>query len=339
MVPLTYQGDLDGTNDKLKPRAYQTCNIDQAERINKYLYIESASNSNDEAKVTDEKGDLYRLEFADDCNGIFSYPGKTLYLMMNGGDMMPGDKLFLPRGGAVCTLRTVTSVRETGPSNTVKTVVEVRDEAKEAYMPKTDDTHVPGTVVRVRAFANKNKVYLFWNRATDDKGIDHYVVGYHTSRIDPQHIRIQDMPNQFNVVAAKAVITDLLPDQDYYFYVLAVDAAGNTSSYWSQPGFARTLSSIAPLPTESSGNLDMKLRILKETESTFLIKWNPPAGTFRTNIFLDVDGTREISLTEYAGTNYRLIKRPDRKGKDLKFTVELYDQRGLLLKDNMKLGF
>lgn len=79
-----------------------------------------------------------------------------------------------------------------------------------------------------------NSISLNWTEATDDNGIEKYIVIYDEEPIDfSEYDSIEKLPNREYTTTNKLFIANLDDNKTYYFYVAAIDTAENMSTHWS----------------------------------------------------------------------------------------------------------
>ena len=331
-VVLVAVGELDGSRDSLRTDAYHSCTLDQAERITGKLLVTKVSQSDTDTEVRDENDTAYRIYYSSLCHAIRGLDKKYIYYYQFGYQMDAGDMLFLPDGGESCALRTVQRV-DPLPDTSV---------SQQTPAEEGRDIKKPSTPANLRAIPSKNAVYLYWQAASDDVGISHYIINASLSHTVDQ--RVQE-PGDLAVLGDEFVtptnrtsfkLEDLLSDELYFFRIAAVDTSGNTSSYWSQEATAMTKSSIAQVDLRTT-----PLRIFQpqETDRYFLLRWNYPASADTFTVTLDVDEERVYSGSEHFRPYIKVLKKSERKGKIMKLVVRTHDIHGQAWRDEIEFSF
>ncbi|MBN2087889.1 fibronectin type III domain-containing protein [Candidatus Peregrinibacteria bacterium] len=324
-VVLAIRSDLDGYGDYLKASSYNKCEIDQAEEITGTIHINYVFNNNTMAGITDEDGEIYTILVKKDCTKILGFMYKDIYYKKYDSLITQGDKIFLPRNSATCTLQYV------------------KHEEKDIEDKKIDytgmDVQIPSTVYDVNAVAGDGKVYLNWKKANDNVAIDHYIVSYSGYSFDASKYDPEDMPNQVIVKENRYVVDGLYNENTYYFYVLAVDTSGNMSSSWSTVASAEPRSSIHDINTEYE-RVSVRIFQLQDTGRSYLFRWNKIPLFNRQSIILEADrGERLFAYTEWGKDYVRILKNAERKGKKLKLIVKQYDTYGQMFTDEYDFDF
>ena len=113
--------------------------------------------------------------------------------------------------------------------------------------------------------------------------------------LNPTDLPLNAMPNQAQTSATNYTITGLNNNELYYFYVLAVDTSGNMSSDWSEAATATPKASAFFDKPQTPGELDLK--IIHDSDYSFIIEWNFVAGTNRQTVILEADGHLFFTLS------------------------------------------
>ena len=315
-LTLVTRGELDGVRDELWKGNYYHCVVDQAEAITGTLRVTTISAAKTYTSVSDQ-GKPYRIYYNERCAAIRNMKGKDVYVRKYGGNtLQAGDKFFLPGAGEMCTISYVQS----------ELVTYADPEESEI------DIKRPTTPTHLRAIPSNHAVYLYWDAAEDESGIAYYVISaslYHRDdpvAQDPSQ-KPQNMPDTFKTSNNKTSlrIDDLEPDELYFFRVIAVDQAGNESSYWSEEASAMTRSSIAEISLE---NETLRLFQTQETPNSFLFRWNRLPGS-KYSVALEVDNERVFAESEWTKNYIRIFKKPERQGKKLELIVRSLNNRGI----------
>lgn len=324
-LTLVIRGELDGNLDTMWNGDSQSCTVDQAELITGTMVVTTFSTSDTYTSVSDN-GKPYRIFYSERCSAMKNMGRKEVYVHKFGTELRAGDKFFLPDAGEVCGITYVESELFTPPE------------------PKPDlgDVKRPTTPTHFRAIPSTTAVYLYWDAAEDDGGIAYYVISaslYH--RDDPvaqdPDVKPQEMQDTFKTSSnyTRLRLTGLQPDELYFFRIIAVDNAGNESSYWSEEATAFTKSSIAQISLE---NELLRIYQAQETDSSFLFRWNNLSGS-RYSVALEVDNERVFAESEWNQNYIRILKKPDRKGKKLELIVHSLNSLGVDQKDTITFSF
>jgi hypothetical protein len=317
---ITISGELNANGDTIFTDNYYQCTIDQAEEVNGRLTLDQVF-YNYSAIATDENGKQYDISYDARCLSIARYWRSEVYLYKAGSKIAVADEMFLPRNEGSCS---ITYIHERPASTST---------------PKTTgDTQKPTSVSSLTATPGNTSVYLNWRAASDNTGVDHYVISYSTSGIDTKEYGVNDMPNKIETAKTSYTVTGLMNEETYFFYVAAVDAAGNTSSDWSPEAIARPLSSISKIPTSTTKNQIVISKKL-ETDTSITFKWTSIAAISRQTVILAVNGTRDFAFTSWTGNDIKISKSIYRKGKSLKLTVRQYDIRGQMFESSFSFSF
>ncbi|MFH0820616.1 MAG: hypothetical protein V1908_02470, partial [Candidatus Peregrinibacteria bacterium] len=203
----------------------------------------------------------------------------------------------------------------------------------------TGDVIRPSDVTRVRAIPRNGKAYVYWRTATDNVAVDHYLVSTSRYPMDRKKMTADSAENQQSTKNAYLAVENLENDTDYYFYVMAVDAAGNKSSFWSESAHAKVKSSITPDAVKLTDQRKLNIRVIEETENYFLIRWLTPPTTTRFLTVFMVDGKLEFSLKNSLTTELKIAKTAIRKGKKLKLTISAFSPRGFVEQEKIDFSF
>ncbi len=216
-VYLVLNGELDGNSDYIKSDAYHYCDIKKADAFNQKLFVNYTYISNDEARVMDEKGQEYYMDFDYRCSSIRRYEGYYIYAYVYNSELSASDRILLPDMDGECSTYNVRKIQRKA-----KVVQQKKDAA-------------PGMAGNVRTVPMNGSVALYWSRAYDDIGISHYVISYNKYYFDSKEVPYADMPNKVstNSTTTYFTISGLENDQYYFFRIVAVDTSGNVSSTWS----------------------------------------------------------------------------------------------------------
>ncbi len=318
-LTLVIRGELDGNRDEMWKGEYTSCVVDMAELITGKLRVMTVSTADNYTSVIDN-GKPYRIYYSERCKAMKGMNNHDVYVRKYGGSQLrAGDKFFLPGAGEMCAITYVMPQGVTPPEPE----------------PAVGDVKRPTTPTHVRAIPSTNAVYLYWYAAEDDGGIDHYVISaspYHLDdpvARDPS-VKPQEMPNTFVTENNRSSfrIDSLEPDELYYFRIIAVDNSGNESSYWSEEATAYTKSAISQINISDS---ELRLFKAQETDGSYLFRWNTLPGA-KYSVVLEADNNRVYSNNDWRKTYIRILKTPERKGKDLELIVKSLDYRGTVQK-------
>lgn len=325
-LTLVIRGELDGNRDELWKGNYYHCVVDQAELITGTMTVTTVSPADNYTSVSDN-GKPYRIYYSERCKAMRGMNGYDVYIRKYGGNMLrAGDKFFLPGAGEMCTI-TYVMPQGVAPPEPESVVGDVKR---------------PTTPTHFRAIPMTSAVYLYWDAAQDNEGISHYVISaslYH--RDDPvardPEVKPQEMPNTIKTETNRPSLRldNLEPDELYFFRIIAVDTSDNESSYWSEEATAFTKSSIARISLEPG-----LLRLFKaqETDNSFLFRWSNIPGA-KYSVALEADNERIFANSDWWRTYIHILKKPERKGKELEFIVRSRDARGITQKATAKFSF
>jgi len=340
-VTLGVRDRLDGIGDSLKTGDYHACDIDQAEQIDEILKVEGIYGADTTLLVSDETKNLYRIYFSSTCSAVKGYLHQNIYARLYGSTLTKGDRFYLPRNQLQCGLNYVETLSDedmSNPNQTVPSIADIAEQNKDALTAPIDshDTKRPTAAGDPRAISGNGKVYVYWKAATDDKGVDHYVVVYSKYRQNIRKLTINDLSTYVTSTKTSAEIPNLQVDLPYYFYVKAVDAAGNESSDWTVEVTA-TPRSISVIGTPESTALNLKQTI--ENSGSFLFRWNRTTAVQRQSVILEVDGTRDFTSNDWANSYIWISKKDARKGKPLTLTVRTYGMYGQMAEETIEFSF
>lgn len=321
-VSLVTKGDLDGRYDLIKVDSYHRCSIATAWRYTDTYEVYYVYPGNDEAEVIDKNGNHLGFYYGPACSPIRGYKESNIYMLQGGSSFKKGDKIYFPDNAGQCSAGLVKEIDSEKP-----TAVEETDE----------DIKVPTTVKDVKASPGNGEVFLSWDAASDNEEISHYIISFNRYKIDPRNVPVSEMPNQAETTKTNLTISDLENNKLYYFYVLAVDTSGNTSSDWSEVATTTPRSSIPLKPSAEDREFD--LRLGNETSRSFTFYWNILPGTRRQTVILKLDGAWELSSKDPSLNSFRVLKRSHRKGRKLSLTVRAYDFRTLIKEEEIEFEF
>lgn len=325
-LTLVIRGELDGNRDLMWKGDQTNCIVDMAELITGRLRVTTVSPADNYTSVSDN-GKPYRIYYSERCKAMRGMNGYDVYVKKYGGSQLrAGDQFFLPGAGEMCSITYVMPEGVTPPDPT----------------PPTEDIKRPTTPTHFRAIPSNGAVYLYWYPSRDDSGISHYVISaslYH--RDDPvardPSVKPQEMQDTFVTPTNQSnyKLEGLDSDELYFFRIIAVDNAGNESSYWSEEATATTKSSISSIGLE---NNELRLFQAQETNDFFLLRWNSLPGTKYT-VILEIDNERVFIDNDWRQTYIRILKKPERKGKQLELIVKSLNFRGLSQSSVAKFSF
>ncbi len=319
-VKINVSGELNSNGDVIFIDNYYQCAIDQAEEVNGKLTLNQVFYSNS-AIATDENGKQYDISYDARCLSIARYWENQVYLYKAGSNIAVADKIFLPANEGYCS---ITYIKERyNPSETKKT---------------EGDVSRPTAVSSLTATPGNGSVFLKWRAASDNVGVDHYIISYSPYSIDTKDSAVKDMPNKIETTGTSYTVKGLLNEETYFFYVIAVDKAGNTSSDWSPEASATPLSSIG---TIDKARTKTEIIISKgaETNTSMTFSWTGIPSLARQTVILTVNGTRDFAFTSWVRNDIRISKSIYRKGKPLKLTIRQYDIRGSMFESSFSFSF
>ena len=324
-VILAIRSELDGYDDYLKTSDYYKCGIEQAEEITGTLRVDYVLKNKKQAGVTDKNGEQNIIIFKSKCSKILGYMYKDIYYKGYQSSLSNGDYLYLPRNEGRCSLLYVSHVEKD---------IDTEDE----IIDITEDKIEPSTVSELNAIPGDGKVYLNWKKASDNVAVDHYIVSYSEYSLETEYYNVTDLPNKTIVNGDNYVATGLRNENRYYFYVLAVDANGNTSSRWSEEASAEPKSAIHEINRDP---IRAKTEIVKvqETPLSYLFKWERIPLYKRQTIIFEADRDREFAFTSWNKSYIRILKKDSRRGKSLKLIVREYDLYGGMFMDEFEFEF
>jgi len=327
-VFVSIRGALNSNGDVLKVDATHQCDIDQAEAYTQKYYVKFVFSGNTEAWVIDESGEEYFMEYLPFCQTMPRYLKDNIYILQGSSELAKGDKIYLPNKDGQCS---VDYVRRPPHFKS--------EEETPAEETTGADIQIPTTVTNVRASAGNGKVSLTWRAASDNAGIDHYVVSYNNAHLTTKDIPWQNMPNQAETKNTHLTVSGLENNETYFFWVLAVDTSGNVSDDWSTVVQSTPKASVLSDDMFSDGDTGLNVRIYEETGRSFLIRWNSVPDLNRYTVILETDGKREFAITNFLKQNMRILKRSHREGKTLKLTVRAYSLKSFLKEETIEFGF
>jgi len=321
-VNLAIKGDLNGNDDYIKINTYRTCKIDQVEEITGKLAVDYVYNGNTNAFLTDEKGNQFEIQYDSRCQSIPRNFKDYIYVKQYGSLLSKNDELILPRAEGKCPVLYIWQKKK----------AETPDE------PVKGDVIPPSMVLGVKAIPRKGAAYVYWKKGTDNVKVDYYWVSYSRYHIDPKNYAVKDMPNLMKVIKSNATISGLDNEKFYYFYVIAVDTSGNTSSSWSWEARAMPRSSISEVAT-SAAIEKLDLHLAQETGASFLFKWNFIKDAQRMNVLLEVGGKRELVYYNYSKNSILIAKKDTRANQPMKLIVRVYDVHDQMKEESVSFQF
>lgn len=272
-----------------------------------------------------DDGKEYFMKYSYGCASMPSHRRQNIYTEQGkAAELAQGDKIYLPLQRGNCY---VTFLREKRAHKARKPVASGKDES------------VPTRVSHVRALPGNGTMFLNWRKATDNVGVDHYIVSYNNAPIDTEDVSASGMPNQTETENNHFRIRGLDNNEVYFFYILAVDAVGNVSSNWSEEISGSPRASVLSADIQSSGEQFINLDLVNESSRSLLFKWSPPSGTVRQTVILEADGEREFAFTGYYQHHIRILKREHRRGKTLKLIIRAYSVVSLIAENEIVFEF
>lgn len=321
-VGLGVRGSLNGNNDYLDLGNRIRCLVQQALEFNEVLTVLSTNRT--QAVVQDEKGGKFRIFTEASCPDLLSFVNQAVYLNRAGPTVKKGDELLVPGEPRVCFLKLVEPALPDSPPTP----------------QPAGDIQAPSDVVNVRALPRTNgRVMVYWPKASDNVGIDHYVVSYARYAIDRKHLEFDSAEHKMETKATLLTIDGLQNDTDYYFYVLAVDAAGNRSSFWSEAAHGRPSSSLFEGLPKQTGQRILDLHLALETDRYFLFRWKRPPTTTRFMIGLTINGRPDFGLTNSNLTQIPIYKSAARRGQKLTLTISAFNTRSFIEQEKLEFAF
>jgi len=320
-VIINVRSMLDGYSDYLVLSSYRKCAIDQVQQINGTMTVTDVM-SDYMSLLTDKNGNQYEVQYNANCMHIARYWRKEVYFYQSGSSPSVGDKIHLPANEGSCSLL----------------YVKKRLPLVETEKPEGDIKR-PTMVSEVTATPGNGSVWLNWRAASDDAGVDHYIISYFPYSIKTENYTVDQMPNKITTGsnATSYKVTGLTNEDIYFFYVIAVDTSGNVSSDWSPEVSATPRSSISQLTTTARTRLFIYKT--QETSLSYLFRWNEIPSYSRQTVILEVDGERDFTSTSWDQFYIRILKKADRKGKPLKLIVRQFDIHGGMFENEYDFQF
>ena len=320
-ISLVVKGNLNGGDDMIKEDTIHQCAIQQADVITNKIYIKEVLNENTKAYVIDENDTNYYISFGSNCSAIAGYKNNYVYVFQAGAKLAKSDRIIIPDKGGQCSIY----------------YLENLDQNKPVYTAKNPDK-VPTTVIDVKPFPRNGSVFLAWYPAQDDKGVSYYIVGYSHTPLYTKGVKPANMPNAIKAKSTHYTLTGLSNDRPYYFYVMAVDTDGNTSSDWSEGAYTVPRASIMSDSSAIGVSKLMNLRLATQNTSSALFRWVPISGSSQTVKF-EVDGKIEFVQYRYGKSNITITKKAEYKGKTLTLTVKATDINGTVKEEKINFDF
>jgi len=272
---------------------------------------------------------LHRIYYSERCRALKGLNGKDIYHYQFGHSIAAGDMIYVPDSTESC------------PLTFVQTIEDLPDEPIPDPNEGRDIKH-PSTPANFRAIPTKNAVYLYWQPSTDNVAISHYIIStslYHhvDERVrEPGDLAVLPDERVTSDNTPSARLTDLQPDELYFFRIVAVDTSGNKSSYWSEEATAMTKSAIAEIDLRTT---PLRMYQAQETENSFLLRWNKIVGAARFTVILEVDGERQYVNTQWFQNYIRIDKKLERKGKEMELIIRTLTPLGQRLEDSITFSF
>ena len=322
---ISMTNELDGYKDIIKINAYQSCSIDQAEEINSYFKIQSNNYARTEVIIEGEDGKRFRVQHGEGCTAASGFTHDTLYVRQYGKTIQKNDKLFVPKNYGSCYATYVT---------------EIIPEDKEEEINGKDKT-APSNVGWAKAVPRKNGALVYWALAKDNVAIDHYIIGWQKDEIHniKNWSTDEDMDNQVTSKQRNVEIENLESDEDYYFYVIAVDTSGNRSSNWSTGAHARTKSSIQEDEEAPYKIPEIEIQKTLEKDKWILFEWNFINGTRYYVVTVESEEGRVFALSDYRRNQIYIMKHDQLKGKDLTLVIKSSDFRDQKREASLKFRY
>ena len=320
-VSLIIKGALNGGDDILKEDSVHQCNIERADLFTNKIYVDSVLNENTKAFVVDENETRYYMSFGSSCSAIAGYKQKYIYVFQAGKSLSKSDRIIIPDKGGQCSIYYLENLDLKKSKDTINNL-----------------DKVPTTVTDVKPFPRNGSVFLAWRPAKDDNGISYYIISYNHSSLYTKDVLPENMPNRIQVKSTHYTVPNLENDRPYYFYVIAVNTAGNVSSDWSEGAYTVPKASIMPDSSSSGVKTVINIRLATQNSSSLLIRWTPISGSKQTVKF-EVDGKIEFVQYQYGKSYISISKKADYKGKSLTLTIKATDIRGTAKEEKINFEF
>lgn len=307
-VKLVIQGSLSSNgDDRIRVDDIHSCPIEEVRLYTHRYYVDFTFRSNTEARLVGGNDRSFNVQYPSACAALRGYTKQYIYARQGSDDLSASDRLLLPNGSE-CSAGYVKRIGQ--ETETLGSVV------------KSEGVR-PSAVSHVKAFPRDGAVFLEWSPATDNGKVDHYLIHVHRGKINPKGVS-PDSLSTIKVDETRYTVENLSNELTYYFYLIAVDDEGNTSSDWSAGVSATPKSSIFNGRESSSTPPDMNVRILSESRLSVVVKWDPVKSADRYVVILENEGKREWVKTEYPKSYLRVLKRPHRYNKTLKVIIRAY---------------
>jgi len=333
-------GELDANSDYIKASPYTKCSIDQAEEITDIITVHQIYGSKTDATVKDVDGSLHRIYFGSYCSNLRGYLRQNIYIFKYGRQISRGDLVYLPRNENRCVLTFVNNITQE-KEEADPTLADISKQATDPMPVETissaGDIRRPTPVKNVRAIPTSNAAYLYWRPAVDNIAVDHYIVSVSRFHIETKDAEFSSMPNRMISKKTSFKVENLQAEELYFFYVVAVDVAGNISSDWSTEVSTTPRGSIRVV--NRIGTPELRITKSTETARSILFRWNRATNVSRQTVILEVDGERDFASPEWHKTYIWIAKKDYRKGKPLKLIVRTSSVSNALGEDEYEFDF
>jgi hypothetical protein len=231
---LTVRNSLNGNQDFISTSANHKCAVKYAFEINETLKVSAVYPSNRVAILTDKTNRRFRVSYGEEnqCDAIGGFRRGTIYAYRFDEKLATNDYVYVPGQSGHCTL---------------SYVEEIVDTEKTSAPVSTQDIKIPTVVKDVKAVSGNTKLYVQWDKAEDNVGILYYWVRVTPYKSDPKDLPKVKKATDIQTAATHITLRNLMTDEQYYIYVLAIDKSGNPSEKWSEPAVGQTRSSIPEL--------------------------------------------------------------------------------------------
>ncbi len=246
-------------------------------------------------------GKRYQVEYGKGCLDIREDVGKKVYLVLP-SKKLEGGTIQLPGNRGQCSI--------------VK--------ATEIGVEATKPVNVPPKIEGLEFQAQNNQVYFHWNAATGEKPL--YLISYSRFKLDTDLYPWNTMPGLKITQADSYTMGQLANGVSYYFY-LATLSKDNVPGAWTEV-VAKPVGTGGLKNDVSVDSFEVKMT---EEKDAFRLTWPAKDSVRRFRISLYVGGKLiSSSLVKPTVLEYAVPKKPEYKGKGIRFTVKslsktLYD--------------
>jgi hypothetical protein len=240
------------------------------------------------------KNKRYAIDFGEGCGAaIRDFINSRVYLKLKNSATLDGSTLILPSARGQCSITKATF--------------------KEDILV---DPTLPPAVTGLRKEALVNEIYFYWDKAPESVKKPLYLISTSRFPIDPDTYQWKEMPNLKYTRENQINIKQLATGRTYFFYFSVMNEDGKVSP-WTV---------LEATPVKGSGfknnpDLDLLEIKLKETDTQFILSWEPKSNAkkYRLNFFINGRRKFQKDITE---TSYAIDKTPDMEGKYFRFTVD-----------------